>query len=521
MEKLSTRERQMAFQNWVAYIRTNSSDVPQEKRFVCPLRDCDESYNDLEPMLKHVAACPKLDAGEYMCPHCSQYEMYDASRPTSQQGSLKRTGSKFKRAMIFFRQLGLKGCPWTCSHATSSPKSNEIYEETLKEPPTTTSITTQELDSRLRFELASELELPAGDVFLSEASVEDAGAPLGGLEAVPDSRQFHVTSATSKYVYGPDDFQCISTPWLDVNSRAHSIDSIDSAVTGWQSSSPLTRQSSSHMPMGVDLSIADPAELESLLKRRRPAFSCSDGVHELPANQASLKMTLAAVPVNRQRSGATHAGPLLVRTKVEELGHLFEILHDEWTRRQSFIPELLQASSQLPVDTLFHMGLQALADVIKERLPETFAATFALMHVAASCAFMVYGGHHMPSWYDLLQDCMEWRHAMSDHDERKVFVQAMVQVIDASQDTCKGPRCKESIPVLSRSTCSFIKPAFHHPLCDGDTTSQQLDATCQPLQGTRGVESLLERLKRGRPFKACLDFLDGELKPRSFNVRCC
>ena len=519
MEKLSTPERQLAFKNWVAYIRTNSSDVPQETRFMCPLRDCDESYTDLEPMLGHVAVCPKLDAAEYMCPHCSKYETYDTTRHANQQGPLRRTGSKLKRAVIFFRHLGLKGCPWTCHHEPFLPKSNGTDKTTSELAKNSASVMSLELDSNPCFELASELELPAGDVFLSKSFLDRGVEAPYGRSTACNAQQSYVFSSYTKHIYGPDDYNHVTTSAWGCNNPAGPSHSASSSPDGWAIDSPLP-QGSSQLPSQANKALVGLAELEDPSTEQNLSSAYVGGLQELPADQVPQNATLTAADAGQTRH-AVHAGRLQVLAKVEELYHLFEIVHSEWTRRLSLNPELRQNLSHIPVDILFQMGLQALKEVLESKTPKTFETTFALMQVATACAFLKYGEGHMPSWYVLLQECMEWRHAVSDSDERSLFTRSMIRVMDASQHTGSIAPHQQSPSILCHSAHPLSRPVPHQHVAGSRTTSGKATWSSQPHNESSDSESLLRRLNRGWLIAACKDFLDSESNCHAVYAVCC
>ena len=475
---------------------------------MCPLRDCDESYSHLEPMLNHVAACPKLGAAEYMCPRCSKYETYDASRYANQSGPLKRTGSKLKQAVVFFRHLGLKGCPWTCNHGSLLSKPTGTNETASELATNATSTGHSEIDSSPCFELASELELPAGDVFRSKAVLDDGVDPTCGLSSTSNTNQSCFTSSHPRSIYQPDDYNLIATSDFYCK-RPPDLDLASSSSVDGQGVLEYQPQNTSQLPCQVDHAPIRPIELECPSTRQPSSSAYVGGLQELSADQVAHVVRPAALDASAS-CRTLDAGELLVQSKVEELHHLFNVVHSEYIMRLSLDPKLRPTCSQIPVGILFQTGLRALQDFFRERVPESFEATFALMLVATACAFMKYGSCCMPSWYLLLQESMEWRHTLTDYNERSLFTRAMIRVMKPSQHPCLVPSCRGKIPVFCGSVCPLYKPTPCKPLTSGVTTSEQAHGDSQPYIEAIDLKSLLHRLKRGRLINACTDFLDCE-----------
>lgn len=114
---LSHREFQMAFQHWVAYIRPSDCHYPSEatakEHLMCPMLWCRETFNDFASTLQHISECPWLSNAWYWCPYCRRPEnfmAYDEPCAESMQYKLQRKDSKLRRAVTFFKHLGLKSC---------------------------------------------------------------------------------------------------------------------------------------------------------------------------------------------------------------------------------------------------------------------------------------------------------------------------------------------------------------------------------------------------------------------------
>lgn len=110
--KLSARECQMAFQNWVAYGRVVTTDSSARENLTCPLLWCRHKFENLESCLQHVSTCQWLPNAWYWCPQCRRAELFtleeaDSTFPSSHP--VRRKDSKLRRAVSFFKQIGRRG----------------------------------------------------------------------------------------------------------------------------------------------------------------------------------------------------------------------------------------------------------------------------------------------------------------------------------------------------------------------------------------------------------------------------
>ena len=109
-QNISEGQRQMTFQNWVAYGRSQSCDVSEKENLMCPLLWCRGNFANLASTLNHVATCPWLSNGWYWCPHCCRPEQFvDTERSCGEIRGYppQRKACKLKRAVEFFKHLGL------------------------------------------------------------------------------------------------------------------------------------------------------------------------------------------------------------------------------------------------------------------------------------------------------------------------------------------------------------------------------------------------------------------------------
>ncbi|KAL2021327.1 hypothetical protein VTK56DRAFT_7298 [Thermocarpiscus australiensis] len=91
---------------WAAVKRNSSVRLPPEQRLECPLLRCTQRFSDHEAMLKHLAACRWLAAGEYWCYDHNRVERFDDPKCKRCLGHPSRRRKILYMAKRFFHSLG-------------------------------------------------------------------------------------------------------------------------------------------------------------------------------------------------------------------------------------------------------------------------------------------------------------------------------------------------------------------------------------------------------------------------------
>lgn len=108
----------MAFQNWVAYRRTDSPDSR-----TCPLLWCRHNFENLESCLQHVSTCQWLSNAWYWCPQCRRAEIFTPEDSSLAQASMQlihRKDTKLRRAVSFFKHIARRSRSQERGTSTSS-----------------------------------------------------------------------------------------------------------------------------------------------------------------------------------------------------------------------------------------------------------------------------------------------------------------------------------------------------------------------------------------------------------------
>lgn len=81
LSNLSTAERRLAFQHWVAYELYSGGDEAIWTQLKCPLIGCSINFDNLRSCLSHLAGCAWLSNSWYWCPLCERGEHFAEPGP--------------------------------------------------------------------------------------------------------------------------------------------------------------------------------------------------------------------------------------------------------------------------------------------------------------------------------------------------------------------------------------------------------------------------------------------------------
>lgn len=428
---ISEAQRQMAFQNWVTYGRPQSSDVSAKEYLMCPLLWCRSNFEDLASTLHHVATCPYLSDGWYWCPHCSRPEQFvDAERSCGEVRSCtpQRKGSKLKRAVEFFKHLGLKKCPKSCRPAKRFRSSNGGYEDQSKQ--TCGQFETSELADTS----PGPAELPSESLddykFWPDSVVEDGQTyemeqppPYSSMqigaknnEPVPERRTEARSGPVSREI--DDGLLTVSPLFHNVDAELREfveIEMLVSPISDIQDSfyhmdipDLASRNSSKEVnPLRVP-SVAMPW-LGSIHSDRRQAPICDDPI---AASTSS--------PDPREIESRFAWKPTLAQ--IDELRNLVYIINFEWLKRLDSAPNSRGPCPDYYIRSLFESGIQVLQRCYKNILPTTFKEVFALMHIACGIFYIRHGNDTCYGWGELFQDFLRWQYAMREESEIQLLI---------------------------------------------------------------------------------------------------
>lgn len=408
------------------------------------------------------------------------------------QHNTERRDSKLRRAVTFFKHLGLKSCSRHKDPGPSSAgdyKSHDIwlanrhrYEmedtfcaeleaievENVFEMDSTEANTTQDLDYLPRY-----TQTPDVPFQRSELDVE----PLI-LDLRSDGKNAN-----------PAD------PFMDIRARLEAAQH-GAVPLGEMPESPastigvpISHQNTEHIPsLDADVGSAGPAYLS-------PDIVRSPEVVDYYCYHASISTTHSRPTVASEEEGSLCEGTASsAYSQIYELDDTVRVFNAELLSRCQSTPRIVQRASAFSSRCLSDMGAQALRLIIKGGQPETFDAVLALAHIACAVAYIVHRPDGSHCWNKILRDIHQLQHLILDENDAVVFSQLMDMLLWP-----QGFSAKQS--------------------CGTHFLNEDLQAPCFPKKSA--LMHNQPSLKDGLLVQQCLAFLDGKLiHPHSFVKTC-
>lgn len=497
---------------------------------MCPLLWCRESFDSLASTLQHVSECLWLSNTWYWCPYCCRPESFMASEnfcTDTTQRKLQRKDSKLRRAVTFFKHLGLKSCS---RHKRLGPSS----------APETESFDTW-LAKRKRFEMedtshdtSSLMELAANDddihSFWSNSNkhstvlYEVEGTTLYTSWDLDDLPQYTGDAVTafepceldvSNLVVAPKSTGTAGNSDLsltDIGAQFekahHDAESLEQILV-----SPISGIEGSFICQSarVDTSFDTECGLVS------PTYS-SPGTVSSPElcdkDWRHIKVTPALsgyLPSYENSRSQCDSAAFSSQSQVEELREMVRVLNEEWMRRCQTIPDLVLRISALSPKSLFETGAQALQHLFRGVLPETFDAIFALAHITCASTYIMHRDDSSHCWNEFFQDILKWQHLMLNKSEAQLFIRLVNLLWWPQVSTARTSCGNYFLDETSETLVPLRKPAVGF-----DTSSSTGTNGLQSSQWPTELASipLLNSLKNGVVVQECLRFLDGKPTPQ-------
>ena len=492
---MSEGQRQMAFQNWVAYGRSQSSDVSAKEYLMCPLLWCRGNFENLASTLQHVASCPCLSDGWYWCPHCCRPEQFiDAERSCAEfrQCTPQRKGSKLKRAVEFFKQLGLKTCPKSRRPAKRFRPSNENYEHQSE----------QTYGQYERSELADTslgpAELPGDgrdNHKIWPASMGEEGQSYE-MEQPPRYTAMYTGVNNNEPMFGRQtEAHLGSMSWKTNDGLGHVSALLHSGDTEFGEFaenemlvSPISDVQESLYHFDIpDLVPKKPVEAVNPTPVPFEGNLWLQSVHS-DRRQALVFDNLAAastsLPDFRGVDSRFSRKTTSARAHVEELRDLVHVINFQWIKRLDSASDLKVPCSDYYVRSLFETGIQVLQRCYQNILPTTFKEIFALMHIACGVFYIRHGNDTCSGWGELFQDFLRWQYAMCEERD--------IHLLIAVTNQLWRPDCVMLPQGSMASSAQALGPVI----------------TVEPQPA-----DLVGVFRKGMIFRECSEFLDGEVTP--------
>ena len=438
----------MAFEHWVAFIRggdhSYTSEVTAREHLRCPLLWCRESFDNLTSTLLHVSKCPWLSNAWYWCPFCCRPESFMGSQEpcaNPRQCNIQRKDSKLRRAVTFFKHLGLKSCSRQRTSGSSAADPTEPFDTWYNAMRANEQESEMEDTSRKhsgRAELAessSGFRVPqsyignrAGNVYeMENASIDTHHAP-----SYPSRQEANPVSQPCEFDIEP--FVTRPCQRAELASPGTSFTAIGSQFEDNLRNAEPTEE----MLMSPASTIRRPfnyhsAEIITLrhseLEAPSPAYKGPDTVSRPGIvdhrgcydNPASL---FGGPPVTSGNYDDLRDATVLgTQSQVEDLCETVGNLHQEWLQRCQSTSDLCLHISRLSPQSLLDQGAQALQLVFRSRLPSTFDAVFALALFACTAAYTIHGNNSSHYSNNFPQQVINLQNLLGSESDARVFAQ--------------------------------------------------------------------------------------------------
>ena len=470
---------------------------------MCPLLWCRESFDNLASTLQHVSECGYLSNTWYWCPYCCRPESFMASEEpcaNTTKHKLQRKDSKLRRAVTFFKHLGLKSCSRHKDFGSSSALETESFDTWLAK--------------RKRFEMEDTSYDTASPMELADTNRDTHGRRFNSVFKQKTAYEMEGTMLSCDLDYLPQYDQeasaAVEPCELDVGNLVATPQSngaagnTNSLLTGMGAQFEAARddtEPSEEMLVSPASPIQSPfvcqrtevdttyhAECQSV----SPTYSNfgtapSPGFVDYNWRQVKAAPVLNESLLSSENDSSLRDGVALsTQSQVEELRETVRVLNEEWMRRYQSTPDLVLRASALSPRSLFETGVQTLQHVFRGVLPRTFDAVFALAHITCASAYIMHGSDRSHCWNDFFQDILKWQHLLNASDAR-LFVR-LVNLLWWPQGSSATLSCGNY----------FL-----------DETSGTLVPLRRPAVGFDASSSNM--LMKGTVLRECLRFLDGEL----------
>lgn len=526
---LSQGECQIAFQHWVAYIRGGDcghpSDVSAKEHLRCPLLWCRESLDNLAATLQHVSECPWLSNAWYWCPYCCRPESFLASQepyPDTLQRSVQRKGSKLKRAVTFFKHLGLKSC------------------SRHKNPEPSTAFDTESHDTWLAKRRRSEMEDTSHEVLTCAELVDSSCGARDRVSILrKETKNIHemedtITQTSHDLEYSsPRNQANIAYQPCELDARPpvirlHSRGEVTSAAHPFTAIGAQFEGVPHDVEQSAEMFVSTASLTEGPFNRRsaQPSTLPYAGIGlASPANNGPDTVSLPEV-INSHLSDDNVAPPirgsplpsgndgdlrddatLSAQSHVEGLRETVRVLNEEWLRRCQSTPTLLLRASANSLRSLLDIGAQTLQLLFQGVLPSTFDAVFALAHTACAAAYIMHVDDGSYCWNGFFQHIRGLQNLIQNRSDARLFVQ-LVSLLWWPQ--CSSVDCSCGNYFLDESTGTLVP--LRRPVSDlnglPSTASTGLQAARYPTKPE--PMTTLNSLKDGAVLQECSRFLDGK-----------
>ncbi|KAF6232232.1 hypothetical protein HO173_009615 [Letharia columbiana] len=355
------------------------------------------------------------------------------------QPKVQRKDSKLKRAVTFFKHLGLKSYSRHKISKSSSAYETNSFDSWLAKRRRFEMEDTSYVTST-RAELADSSSHAHGRASYSEKKTELVyemdGTTLHTSQDMDYLPRYTQEAGTAvqpceldvHLLVGEPRFKgAAANPANPLTGIGAQFDAARHDVEPWEEMlvSPVSiiPGSFNYQSAGLDTSL--PAEFGSV----NPTYSDSNTVPSFESVEHDSFQGNVTPAHNKSLPSSENYGTLCdgvtlsTHLQVEELREMVRVLNEEWMRRCQSTPDIVLRASKLSPRSLFDTGAQTLQLVFQGVLPRTFDAVFALAHVACGAAYLAHGEDGSHCWNEFFQDVLSWQSLMLNESDARLFIQ--------------------------------------------------------------------------------------------------
>ena len=563
----------MAFQHWVAYGRTVSQDTQPKEQLTCPLLWCRHRFGSLESCLQHVSTCQWLPNAWYWCHQCRRAELFIPEEHSSALPclhSVQNKGSKLKRAVSFFKQMGRRSrssqrhpdAAAICrnhasSVATSFQESNDFekqYTSGVGEDSSIPGISLPVAGSvppdvrREKNRTSSHVERPttlydmeanalsplrgSHEVDVSQKAMELAtGDPLFNIAQLGDNvvSELPVSSHEDEsstmarshppFQYGPFSLSmCFrkSEGIVSPLSSNFGHDTVGSRLTEF--TVPIS-------PLHTFFPPQWPAVHGCGNEVRVDSYPCN-AMARLPqidsrgnsSNQSAATSLLVQAPVAKPSISRAINHPdgcnqvFSVERLVEDLHEVVCGLHSHWAEE---LPEYTAFNLRFCGLSPFEAALRALQQCFQGTPPTTFEGVLSIMQLSYACAYLLNEGTF--TWPALFENVLEWKKYIQCEEHRVLYIKIVhslwggISAVEGQlrKTACSKPGRVLALPPIPAQEIGGMEVNCHALRENVEGLQPCSTLATQVLSSSGFPEHALSTIMEGGSvMRACCDYLD-------------
>ena len=426
------------------------------------------------------------------------------------QHSIQRKDSKLRRAVTFFKHLGLKGCSrHKTSGALPACDIGSLDKCLTKRQRSEMEDTSHDISNR-RAELANSSNDAHGRGSYNKRQEETVYEMEDSTIATSQGSEHplqHVQETNSTFQPCELDVEPLITVGIGAQFEVTPHDSgpMEMLVSPASvSDCPFAHQSAESSTRYYELESAIP-------KRNGPDIAVSPEPVDNCKYQIDVAQPYSELPLSSENDGSiSNAVTLSTHAQIKELCETVCVLNEEWLQRCQSTPDLLFRASALTPRSLLEEGTQTLQLIFQGVVPKTFDAIFALTHVACSAAYISHGNDSTYHWNLFFQQVLKLQDLIQNGGDAQIFVQ-LVNLLWWPQCSSAQRFCGNYFLDEGSGTLVPLRKRVIGPEGLPSTGIEAIDMQAPYHPTDLALTRILNSLKDGPVVQECSRFLDGKL----------